>query len=269
MRHAISPATRNPDATTTRPPVGYDLPGPSILLGNPQDNPLIAHLATAVLRLPSALPYPGHRRLPGRGHGMLAWNFASLGHDLESVACIAYDADGMSEAVGTLFQLAIGVDPLTPLVLPSSNNVTPATTLVEPPAATTLWQTYLPDRVTALTVGNGDLLAASANAIAGTIAVAAGKAALTPVNRSNVPAPDKTVRRRRSIAKEQTLRRSESETGAGRQWPHRHGLLGWPPADLRCHRHRENPAATAAGHHRAGLERDTLVVGLADGCPSA
>jgi len=34
--------------------------------------------------------------------------------------CIAYDAEGMSQAVGTLFELGVGLDPLFPLALPSS-----------------------------------------------------------------------------------------------------------------------------------------------------
>ena len=96
----------------------------------------------------------------------------------------------MSEAVGTLFQLAIGIDPITPLMLPSSNSVTPATTRVDPPIAATLWQTNLPDRVTALAVANGNLVAACANDNGWRITVdAAGKATLTPVNRADMPAP--------------------------------------------------------------------------------
>ena len=170
--------------------VGYDLPGPTILLGNPKDNPLIAHLEKPYYNY-HALPYPASADFIGRGHGMLAWNFASLGHDIESVSCIAYDAEGMSEAVGTLFQLAIGVDPLTPLVLPSSNSVTPATTRVVPHAASTLWQCYLPDRVAALAVANGKLTAACANGDGCTITLKAGKTVLLPVSPSAVPTPAK------------------------------------------------------------------------------
>ena len=167
-------------------------PARCILLGNPQDNPLIAHLEKPYLSVPSyhALPYPVSADFPGRGHGMLAWNFASLGHDIESVACIATDAEGMSEAVGTLFQLAIGIDPVTPLILPESNSVIPAAKRVDPPTATTLWQTYLPDRVTMSRAANGKLVAACANENGWSVAVnAAGKATLEPVKRSDMPMP--------------------------------------------------------------------------------
>jgi len=109
---------RNNPATV----VGFDLPGPTVLLGNAQDNPLIAHLST--IGTVGVLPYKVTADFPGRGHGLVAWNVMTLGHDIEAVACVANDADGMNEAAGTLFQLAEGLDTLTPLQLPSSNAIT-------------------------------------------------------------------------------------------------------------------------------------------------
>jgi len=50
-----------------------------------------------------------------------------VGHDVEAIACIANDAEGLNEAVGTLFTLATGLDPLTPLALPASSSVAAAT----------------------------------------------------------------------------------------------------------------------------------------------
>ncbi|OPZ28207.1 MAG: hypothetical protein BWZ02_01375 [Lentisphaerae bacterium ADurb.BinA184] len=111
------------DANARKNPVlaGYNLPQPTVLLGNPQDNPLIKRLLDA-----KVLPYKPTADFPGRGRGMVAWNLMTLGHDVEVIACIANDTDGLNEAVGTLFALGIGLDPLTPFALPASSSVTPA-----------------------------------------------------------------------------------------------------------------------------------------------
>jgi hypothetical protein len=101
--------------------VGYNLPRPTIIIGNPADNPLIKRLLDA-----KVLPYVPTAEFPGPGRGMVAWNIMTLGHDVEAIACIANDAAGMGEAVGTLFQLGIGLYPYTPLVLPTSSSVAPA-----------------------------------------------------------------------------------------------------------------------------------------------
>jgi hypothetical protein len=93
--------------------VGYNLPLPTILLGNPDDNPIIRRLADA-----KVLPFALARDMPGPGRGMIAWNLMTLGHDVEAIACIAGDEDGLDEAIGTLFTLATGLDPLTPFALP-------------------------------------------------------------------------------------------------------------------------------------------------------
>jgi hypothetical protein len=136
--------------------VGYDLPGPSILLGTPKDNPLIQHLQAA-----KTLPYPVSADFPGRGHGMVIWNTQTLGHDLESVACIANDADGMSEAVGTLFQLAVGLDTLTPYIQPTANTLAAATTSTDKPVAATLWQASMPDHIMTLELAGANIVANS------------------------------------------------------------------------------------------------------------
>ena len=101
--------------------VGYNLPHPTVLLGSAQDNPLLKRLLDA-----KVLPYAPTDDFPGRGRGMIAWNVMTLGHDVEVIACLAGDAEGLQEATGTLFALGVGLDPLTPLVLPASNRVTPA-----------------------------------------------------------------------------------------------------------------------------------------------
>ena len=85
--------------------VGYNLPGPTILVGNVADNPLIAYLQNQ-----SVFPYTVTADYPGVGHGMVAWNDMCLGHDIDAIALVGNDADGINEAVGTAFQIGIGVD---------------------------------------------------------------------------------------------------------------------------------------------------------------
>jgi hypothetical protein len=101
--------------------VGYNLPGPTILIGNAADNPLIDSL-----RKRNVLPYEVTADFPGVGHGLVAWNLMTLGHDIEALALIGNDAKGMEEAVGTAFRIGIGIDPLTRFVLPVSNSVSTA-----------------------------------------------------------------------------------------------------------------------------------------------
>ena len=161
--------------------VGFALPGPSILVGNPKDNPLIQDLATTGQAGKGVLPYRITDDFPGRGHGYIAWNTETLGHDLETVACIGSDADGINEAVGTLFELAVGLDPLTPLTLPVADAVTPAAKSTTPPAASVAWQTAMPDRVISLTPEGANITALSWD---GTQSIfdATGKMVSTKVN---------------------------------------------------------------------------------------
>jgi hypothetical protein len=137
---------------------GYNLPQPTVLLGSPADHPLIKRLLDA-----KVLPYTLSADFPGPGRGLITWNVMTLGHDVEAIACIADDAAGLSEAVGTLFTLAVGLDPVTPLALPASSRVTPAsrpTGRLNP--AATLWRVALPDRVAAVTVADGGRITATA-----------------------------------------------------------------------------------------------------------
>jgi len=100
--------------------VGWDLKNPTIVLGTPEDNVMIKHLAQDNRNM---LPYRVSATFPGKGNGMVAWNIHALGHDVHAVACVAYDAEGMSQAVGTLFEIMAGIDPLFPLALPSSATI--------------------------------------------------------------------------------------------------------------------------------------------------
>jgi hypothetical protein len=136
---------------------GFTLAGPAILLGAPADNPLIETVRTL-----GFLPYAPGADFPGRGRGYLAWQRDAIGLQQESVTLVAADADGMAEAVGSLYEAAAGIDPMTPWALPAASAVSPATTNLQPPETLARWQAVLPDRVLSLAVGPaGDIAAIS------------------------------------------------------------------------------------------------------------
>ncbi len=143
------PGAKNPPSR-----VGFAIQGAVILLGTPQDNPLIAHLEKM-----KSLPYaPKAEEFPGRGRGYIAWQLDIIGVGQESVALIAYDAEGMSEAVGTFYEMVAGIQPLTPWRLPVANAVAPATTAPGLlPALKTAWVAVLPDRVDAMKAAGGSI----------------------------------------------------------------------------------------------------------------
>src|SRR5262249_3753739 len=127
---------------------GFDVRGPVVLLGNAQDNPLIDFIQKQRF-----LPYqPDAKNFPGPGRGMLAWQRDAVGPGQESLTVIAYDADGMSEAVGTLAEWIAGMEPLTRREPPRANHGTPATNTVTTKAAAVAWTATLPDRALALRV---------------------------------------------------------------------------------------------------------------------
>ena len=143
---------------------GYDLPGPAILIGNSQNNPLIATVAQAGKWHPDMaglMPYAVGEFVPGPGHGMIGWHLYPIGRRLETVTLLAGDAAGLAEAVGTLFEIVAGMEPLTPLALPLTSSVVAATALPPaPPQATVAWQALLPDRAAAIKA-DGDKIVAS------------------------------------------------------------------------------------------------------------
>jgi hypothetical protein len=132
---------------------GFDVRGPVVLLGNAQDNPLIDFIQKRKF-----LPYqPDAKNFPGAGRGMLAWQRDAVGPGQESITMIAYDADGMNEAVGTLAEWVAGMEPLTRLVPPRANSVTPAMNTAATKAAPVAWTATLPDRAVALRAAKGRL----------------------------------------------------------------------------------------------------------------
>jgi hypothetical protein len=139
----------------------FDLRGPVVLLGNPDDNPLIRHL-----RDQKFLPYqPVKDQFPGRGRGLIAWQrdgLAYFGH--ESLTLIAYDAAGMAEAVGSAYAIAAGIKPLTPRVLPDRADVQAATKGDgQPPALPEAWRIALPDRPVAMKAVQGGVVVLTAD----------------------------------------------------------------------------------------------------------
>jgi hypothetical protein len=148
----------------------FDLRGPAILLGNPDDNPLIRHLQDQQF-----LPYrPVRDQFPGRGRSLLAWQRDGLGYfGQESLTLIAYDEAGMSEAVGTTYAIAAGMKPISPLELPARASITAANKgPKKPPETTVAWRTSLPDRLVVLRALPTGVLAISAD---GTLRLLNGK----------------------------------------------------------------------------------------------
>ena len=140
-RDSIKPGEGNPPLQ-----VGFALRGPAILLGTPEDNRLIAFLHKN-----RYLPYaPSKGLFPGRGRGYYAWQRDAIGVNQESVALIAYDGAGMSEAVGSLYEAVAGIDPLTPWRFPEAHAVSPATEAEVHPEGSVVWQVVLPDAVEAI-----------------------------------------------------------------------------------------------------------------------
>jgi hypothetical protein len=133
--------------------VGFDVRGPVVLLGTPDDNPLVQYLHTQRF-----LPYaPDAKKFPGPGRGLIAWQRDGVGIGQESITLVAYDAAGMAEAVGTLYEAMAGLEPLTRWTPPRANSVAPATRPATTREAAVVWQTALADRAAAMKAAAGRL----------------------------------------------------------------------------------------------------------------
>ncbi|MDB5300434.1 MAG: hypothetical protein JWO87_2097 [Phycisphaerales bacterium] len=136
------PDPKNLNAAAT----GFDLRGPAILIGTPEDNALIKFAADNHF-----LPYKTDGKdFPGRGRGFVSWQRDAVAYGQESVTLIAYDEAGLSEAVGSLYEAVAGIDPLTRLALPAPADITPAGTRTAAPEASIAWRAVVPDRVVSL-----------------------------------------------------------------------------------------------------------------------
>ncbi len=160
------------------PPViaGFAVQGPVILLGNPQDNPIIDFLFKEKF-----LPYAPASPLlkggpntspplakggqggcfPGPNRGYIAWQRDGVGANQESITLIAYDDAGMAEAVGACYEAVAGQEPLTKYVLPTGGEIVPAKTAPGLlPELKIDWKANLPSRVELLEEGPNSLLIA-------------------------------------------------------------------------------------------------------------
>jgi hypothetical protein len=134
----IKPGAGNPPILA-----GFAVQGPVILLGTPEDNPIIKFLLEQRF-----LPYKPDADFPGAGRGLVAWQRDGVGRGQESVTLIAYDEAGMAEAVGSFYEAIAGIDPLTRWTLPVDDALTPAKSAPGFfPVAAVAWEARLPDRV--------------------------------------------------------------------------------------------------------------------------
>lgn len=137
----IKPGDANPPILA-----GFAVQGPVILLGNPQDHPIIEFLFKEKF-----LPYAPGQHMPGPGRGYVAWQRDGIGANQESITLIAYDQAGMEEAVGSCYEAVAGQEPLTRWILPTGDAITPASTAPGLyPQLKVAWTTSLPDRVDAI-----------------------------------------------------------------------------------------------------------------------
>jgi hypothetical protein len=147
-----------PDASNPPAQSGFAVRGPVILLGTPADNPLIKFVADQRF-----LPYqPNADSMPGAGRGYVAWQRQAIGVNQESICLIAYDAAGMSEAAGTLYEMLAGLEPLTPLAWARTGVVQPAAKTNTAPELSVAWELFLEDRITGLSSTGGKLTAVTA-----------------------------------------------------------------------------------------------------------
>jgi hypothetical protein len=145
----IKPGDGNPPSL-----VGFAVRGPVILLGNPEDSPIIKFLLAEHF-----LPYaPNPATFPGPGRGMIAWQRDGVGPGQESITLIAYDEAGMSEAVGSFYEAVAGIEPLTKWTLPKADALTPPKAAPGlPPRAPVAWAVTLPDRVLGIKAFDGSV----------------------------------------------------------------------------------------------------------------
>ncbi len=131
-----------------------------ILLGNPEDNPLIAFLAKEKF-----LPYaPDAASFPGPGRGYIAWHRDGVGPARSRITLIAYDEAGMAEAVGSVYEAVAGIEPLTRWIVADTAKIRPANATALPPHLKPAMGTLslrMPDRVVALKFEGKDVTAVS------------------------------------------------------------------------------------------------------------
>ena len=140
-----------PDFTNPNPSqLGFAISGPAILLGTPEDNPLIKFGQDQ-----GFLPYKAKAgQFPGNGRGYLAWQTDMIGYfNQESITLVAYDQLGMDEAVGSVYEIAAGMEPLMAFNPPAQSEIAAASKQeVKIATPEVVWRTLLPDRILGITV---------------------------------------------------------------------------------------------------------------------
>jgi hypothetical protein len=176
-RGTIKVGDENPPAQ-----VGFAVEGPVILLGTPEDNPLIKHLLAQ-----DFLPVtPSAAGVPGAGRGLICYQRDAIGARQDSIALIAYDEAGMAEAVGHLAEVMAGLKPLTPWTLPRQHQLAPAKTAAVVPPLTVAWTTALPDKADALQLDGERLVALTHDGSQVTVAADGRIAAATVLGEAKV-----------------------------------------------------------------------------------
>ncbi len=108
------------------------------------------------------MPYVVNDSIPGRGRGMIGWHLYPLGRRLETVTLVANDAQGLSEAVGTLLEIVAGLEPLLPATPPTSSRIVAANMpRPKPKEAAVAWQATLPDRAVSIQAGGEKIVVAT------------------------------------------------------------------------------------------------------------
>ncbi len=193
------PDFKNPNAAA----FGFEVDGPAILLGTPENNEIIK-FASEHGFLPYSLevkkdpkapkpakgvkPVEPPRDFPGRGRGYIAWQRDAISYGTESVTLIGYDPAGISEAIGSFYEAVAALDPLTRYALPAPAGITPATTRTTALEATIAWQASLPDRILSVKIDGGQIVAETEDGSV-TKVDANGKIVSRTVADSTEPAP--------------------------------------------------------------------------------
>lgn len=161
----IGPSKDNPKGALSPNQVGFNVRGPTIVLGTPEDNPIIKFAAEK-----GFLPYtPNKTDYPGPRRGMMAWQRDLVSYQSESITLIAYDEAGMSQAVGSLYQAAAAIDPLMALSPAAPVTITPANKNMGRGEAVVAWRTVLSDRPLTMAAEGGNIVVTSTDGIAATL----------------------------------------------------------------------------------------------------
>lgn len=132
---------------------GYAESRPMLLLGTPEDHPIVK-----LLNDEGFLPYaPAPGVIPGANRGLVAWQYDGVGARQESIVLLAYDEQGMAEAMGSFFEALAGLEGLTRWTPPLRHALVPAHEGAPVPALKQVWEAILPDRADLVKLDGGKL----------------------------------------------------------------------------------------------------------------